>query len=497
MKRFTSVLVANRGEIACRVIHSAREQGYRTIAVYSDADAGAPHVQLADDSVCIGPGPVNESYLVVQNILDAAASSGAGAVHPGYGFLSENAGFARACEEAGLVFIGPSPEAIHLMGNKAEAKRRMIQAGVPCVPGYEGNDQSDDALLSAAQKIGLPLMVKAAAGGGGRGMRLVSSHDEMLNAIRLARAATGRSKIVRFASHYHGWHDHSASGYAAQFDGAPATGILPEITNNTLLLRPGDSAQLSKAVEEFGHEIAGFIIEPVGTHFGVVPLDPDFLHQVQKAARQTGAVFILDEVLSGFRIAPGGAQSFYGLSPDLTTLAKILCGGMPGGAVAGRADILDLMAADEARRAGRPKVLHQGTFTANPVSMAAGLATIAQLERTNACEKVNTLGALARKRLNETARAESLPFSFYGEFSIFHVLFDANPPTDMRYEDYLARPQPLTNRFRMALNVLGIDVNTRGSGLLSAAHEEADIDTLCDALVEAGHMLRRENLLPQ
>lgn len=188
MSRFTSVLVANRGEIACRVIRSAREQGYRTIAVYSEADRGAPHVLMADESACIGPGPVNESYLVIENILAAAARTGAGAIHPGYGFLSENADFASACEEAGLVFIGPSPEAIHLMGNKAEAKRRMIDADVPCVPGYEGDEQSDEALLAAAKDIDLPLMVKAAAGGGGRGMRLVASHDDMANAVQLARA---------------------------------------------------------------------------------------------------------------------------------------------------------------------------------------------------------------------------------------------------------------------------------------------------------------------
>jgi geranyl-CoA carboxylase alpha subunit len=138
MTRFTSILVANRGEIACRVIRTAKAQGYRTVAVYSEADAGAPHVHMADEAICIGPGPVNESYLAPNNILRAARTSGAGAIHPGYGFLSENAAFARACEDAGLVFIGPSPEAIHLMGNKAEAKRRMIAAGVPCVPGYEG-----------------------------------------------------------------------------------------------------------------------------------------------------------------------------------------------------------------------------------------------------------------------------------------------------------------------------------------------------------------------
>ena len=188
MIRFTSILVANRGEIACRVIRTARAQGYHTVAVYSEADAGAPHVQMADEAVCIGPSPVNESYLVQENILRAAATSGAGAVHPGYGFLSENADFARACEEAGLVFIGPGPDAIHLMGNKAEAKRRMIEAGVPCVPGYEGTDQSDAVLLEEGARIGPPLMVKAAAGGGGRGMRLVHDLKELANAIKLARA---------------------------------------------------------------------------------------------------------------------------------------------------------------------------------------------------------------------------------------------------------------------------------------------------------------------
>jgi geranyl-CoA carboxylase alpha subunit len=188
MKPFNSILIANRGEIACRVIRTAKQLGYRTIAVYSDADAGAPHVELADASVCIGPGPVGESYLLADNILAAAASSGAEAVHPGYGFLSENADFAEMVESAGLVFIGPTKEAIDVMGNKAESKRRMIEAEVPCVPGYEGLDQSDKALLAEGKKIDLPLMVKAAAGGGGRGMRLVHDYKELGNAIKLARA---------------------------------------------------------------------------------------------------------------------------------------------------------------------------------------------------------------------------------------------------------------------------------------------------------------------
>jgi geranyl-CoA carboxylase alpha subunit len=188
MATFDSILVANRGEIAVRVIRTAQAQGYRTIAVYSAADAGAPHVLLADEAVLIGPPPARDSYLDPERILQAAAATRAGAVHPGYGFLSENAAFARACEDAGIVFIGPSASAIELMGNKAAAKRLMLAAGVPCVPGYQGEDQSDAALIAAAGDIGVPLMVKAAAGGGGRGMRLVEDLANLPTAIAAARS---------------------------------------------------------------------------------------------------------------------------------------------------------------------------------------------------------------------------------------------------------------------------------------------------------------------
>jgi len=188
MPQFDSVLVANRGEIAVRVIRSAKDQGYRTIAVYSEADAGALHVLLADEAVLIGPAPVRESYLDPQRILEAAAKTGAQAIHPGYGFLSENADFARACESAGIVFIGPSAEAIDLMGNKAASKRKMLGANVPCIPGYQDEDQSDSALLAAAEDIGVPVMVKAAAGGGGRGMRLVQDLADIPTALAAARS---------------------------------------------------------------------------------------------------------------------------------------------------------------------------------------------------------------------------------------------------------------------------------------------------------------------
>lgn len=198
--RFDTLLVANRGEIACRVLRSARAAGLRTVAVYSEADAGAPHVALADDAVCIGPGPVTDSYLVADAILEAAAKTGAGAIHPGYGFLSENADFVRAVTEAGLIFVGPPPSAIEVMGDKAGSKRAMIAAGVPCVPGYQGDDQSDATLLAEAEKIGVPVMVKASAGGGGRGMRLVTDAAELPDAIARARSEAltgfGSDKLI-------------------------------------------------------------------------------------------------------------------------------------------------------------------------------------------------------------------------------------------------------------------------------------------------------------
>lgn len=187
LNHFSKVLVANRAEIACRVIRGAQALGYPTVAVYSEADSAAPHVQLAEQAVCLGPAPAAESYLVIEKIIAAAKSSGADAIHPGYGFLAENAAFAQACADNDIVFIGPSPEAIDLMGNKRAAKLKMQAAKVPCIPGYE-DSQEEDQLIAAANNIGYPVMVKAAAGGGGRGMRLVHSAEDIAAGIRSARS---------------------------------------------------------------------------------------------------------------------------------------------------------------------------------------------------------------------------------------------------------------------------------------------------------------------
>ena len=188
MPAFSKILIANRGEIAARVMRTAKAMGYRTVAVYSDADATAYHVQQADEAIRIGPPQVTQSYLNIDAIIQAATITGADAIHPGYGFLSENAAFAQACAEHGIVFIGPTVHAIDLMGSKRQAKIAAQKNDVPTIPGYDGADQSIDTLKTEAQRIGFPLMIKASAGGGGRGMRLVTQTDQLDAALKSARS---------------------------------------------------------------------------------------------------------------------------------------------------------------------------------------------------------------------------------------------------------------------------------------------------------------------
>lgn len=197
---FNKLLIANRGEIACRVIRAAKGLGIETIAVYSEADANALHVSQADQAIAIGPAPAEQSYLNADKLVAAARQAGADAVHPGYGFLAENADFAKACAEHGVVFVGPPPAAIAAMGSKVEARRIMQQAGVPVTPGYHGTEQDEATLLAEAERIGFPVMLKAALGGGGRGMREVESTGDFGGALkaarREARAAFGDDEML-------------------------------------------------------------------------------------------------------------------------------------------------------------------------------------------------------------------------------------------------------------------------------------------------------------
>ncbi|MBI2081874.1 MAG: acetyl-CoA carboxylase biotin carboxylase subunit, partial [candidate division NC10 bacterium] len=183
---FQKILIAHRGEIAVRVIRACRELGIRTAAVYSEADRAATHVRLADQAFPIGPAPAAESYLRIDRILEAARQSGAEAIHPGYGFLAENPAFAAACEEQGITFIGPSAQTLTLCGSKTAARRLARQAGVPLVPGTD-RDLTDEEVAALAPAVGFPLLIKAAAGGGGKGMRVVREVGELASALRAAR----------------------------------------------------------------------------------------------------------------------------------------------------------------------------------------------------------------------------------------------------------------------------------------------------------------------
>uniref|UniRef100_UPI002484B88C biotin carboxylase N-terminal domain-containing protein n=1 Tax=Chelativorans sp. Marseille-P2723 TaxID=2709133 RepID=UPI002484B88C len=184
--RFSSLLIANRGEIACRIIATARRMGLRTIAVYSEADRDSLHVSMADEAVLIGPPAARDSYLRIDRVIGAALASGAEAIHPGYGFLSENVDFAKACAEAGLIFIGPPVAAIEAMGSKSAAKALMASSGVPLVPGYHGSEQDIATLARAADSCGYPVLVKASAGGGGKGMRIADSAAQLPEAVAAA-----------------------------------------------------------------------------------------------------------------------------------------------------------------------------------------------------------------------------------------------------------------------------------------------------------------------
>ena len=193
MAPIAKLLIANRGEIALRIIRTCEELGIPTVAVYSDVDRNSLHVQLAHEAVCIGDSPSSKSYLNIPNIISAALTHNATAIHPGYGFLSENARFAEICADHNLMFVGPSPHSIRSMGDKSTAKKTMQKAGVPTIPGSEGLIESEEQAIKIAHEIGYPVMIKATAGGGGRGMRLVTNPDDLL---RLLRAAQGEAEAA-------------------------------------------------------------------------------------------------------------------------------------------------------------------------------------------------------------------------------------------------------------------------------------------------------------
>ena len=332
-------------------------------------------------------------------------------------------------------------------------------------------------------------------------LRFTSSGTEAtLMALRLARAFTGRTRLLRIRGHFHGWHDHMTSGYASHYDGTPTTGVLDDVAANVVLIDPNDVAGAEQAFA--GHDIAAAIFEPTGANFGRMPLRPDFVRRLRELATASGALLIFDEVVTGFRVSPGGAQTALDVTPDLTTLAKILAGGLPGGAVGGRKDILDLLDFGATKANGREKINHPGTFNANPLSAAAGIATLEVIAAGDATQHANDYGAALRRGMNDVLEEEGVRWAVHGSYSGFHI-FPADPGT--RPHDFDAeaaipsmmakKPPALANRVRMGMLNHGVDITPALGGTISAMHGDEELAITVDAFRQTLRDLRDEGMI--
>jgi glutamate-1-semialdehyde 2,1-aminomutase len=330
-------------------------------------------------------------------------------------------------------------------------------------------------------------------------MRFTSSGTEAtLMALRLARIFTGRPKVLKFAGHFHGWHDFLIPAADAPYDSAATPGVPPEVAALTVVLPPNDAGAVERALEA-DPQIGCVILEPTGGHWGAVPIRGPFLHALREITARHDRLLIFDEVITGFRVAPGGAQQHYGVRPDLTTLAKILAGGLPGGGVAGRADIL----AHLEFRPGKPKMKHPGTFNANPLSASAGVAALTLVATGEPCRQANHTGRLLRQRLNALFAERDADWISYGEFSLFRLLprYRGPRPTGDDFIPYNGdlnkldgmRDVRLIHAVRQGMLLHGVDLFGLG-GMTTAAHTEEDVERTVSAIGGMLDLLREEGL---
>jgi len=336
-------------------------------------------------------------------------------------------------------------------------------------------------------------------------VRFTSSGTEAtLLALRLARAWTEKSKIIRFITHFHGWHDHVAFGVGSHHDGSPTPGVLQEIADNIILCSPNDISAVREQLRT-RNDIAAVILEPTGATWGQVPTPPPFLEELRAATHEHDSLLIFDEVVCGFRCSPGGAQAAFGITPDITTLAKILAGGLPGAAVVGRRDILDLLDHQAAARTGREKITHHGTFNANPLSAVAGVAVLENIARENPCEAAIEYAGQLRDALRKVVTDEGLNWCVYGTFSSFHLF--VNPENDDLTAEQLqagnycykriksAAATGIPRALRMAMLINGVDIMPWPGGPTSAVHTSADCDQTASALQSSIRMLKAADVL--
>ncbi len=312
-------------------------------------------------------------------------------------------------------------------------------------------------------------------------MRFTSSGTEAtLMALRLARMFTGKPRVLKFLGHFHGWHDFVMPAADPPYDDNRVPGVPTEVQANTVLVRPNDPAAVEQALAG-DPQIGCVILEPTGGHLGQVPIRGDFLRTLRELTTKHQRILIFDEVITGFRVSPGGAQAHYGVTPDLTTLAKILAGGLPGGCVAGRADIL----AGIETRPGQPKMKHPGTFNANPLSASAGIATLQRVATGEPSRRANEIGRQLRQKLNALFAARGIDWVCYGEFSGFRLLpgYEGPRPAGDDFVPYggalekldAPRNPRLAQAFRRGMLLHGVDLFGL-SGMTTAAHTETDVE---------------------
>jgi glutamate-1-semialdehyde 2,1-aminomutase len=328
-------------------------------------------------------------------------------------------------------------------------------------------------------------------------VRFVSSGTEAtLMALRLARMFTGQPRVLKFAGHFHGWHDFLVPAADLPYDGS-VPGIPREVIGDTVIVPPNDADAVERTLA--GDPTIGCVIlEPTGGHFGSVPIRSPFLKALREITMRLGRLLIFDEVITGFRVHPGGAQGYYQVKPDLTTLAKVLAGGLPGGCVAGRADVM----AGLEFRPGKPKMKHPGTFNANPLSAAAGTAILRLVAGGEPCRRANQMGSRLRWLLNVLFEKQGADWVAYGDFSGFKVLPGYKGPRPegddfVPYQgalDRLEAPKDrrLIHAFRRGMLLHGVDLPGLG-GMTTAAHNEDDIERTVTAVAETLEMLRAES----
>ena len=325
-----------------------------------------------------------------------------------------------------------------------------------------------------------------------------SGTEATLMALRLARLATGRPRVLKFAGHFHGWHDVVTRDADPPYDGRTPPGVPGEVAGLSVTVPPNDPAAVERALEA-DPSVGCVILEPTGGHWGLVPVGGDFLKALRDITSRLGRLLIFDEVITGFRVHPGGAQGHYGVTPDLTTLAKVLAGGLPGGCVAGREDILAFLE----QRPGSPKMRHPGTFNANPLSAAAGVATLEQVATGAPCRRATEAARLLRRGLNRMFAERGLDWVAYGAFSVFHLLpgYSGPRPSSDDFVPYGGslekldgpRGPRLRHAFRRGLLLHGVDMSGLG-GLLTSEHTEEDVERTVGAVVDTLTILRAEGI---